>query len=367
MRGSLIFQMTHLWLIAELDQNLLKNDDAKKACIDLLKNMGRNVVEKTSLGLIKASDLDKLTKNRLSAFIDAKNEIDSFKDTLRVYGQQLRKKDKENRPVIIFIDELDRCRPNYAIEILEIIKHLFDIENYVFCLAIDKKQLISSIGTVYGTTLDGEAYLRKFIEWNYKLPDPEPENFIEYLIEKFNLDEVYHTTFDKDDHTYFPKILAFYSRIFQLRLRDIERHFTSYNIIARSIPANQPHFPRILSLLIILRDKKPDLYKEYCLNSGSEEKLHSYMESLLAPNNRIDKDFYKEKIYSHIIAGVNNSDAIYLKQKEIADKNDCTQIMRKYIDTLEKARRICGNFEEWPSPGDTIANYLYKYIETVKN
>jgi len=41
-------------------------------------------------------------------------------------------KGKSQSKVIIIVDELDRCRPDYAIRVLEIIKHLFDVNGYIF-------------------------------------------------------------------------------------------------------------------------------------------------------------------------------------------------------------------------------------------
>ena len=52
-----------------------------------------------------------------------------------------KEKIKEKQPFVIFIDELDRCRPLYAIELLERIKHIFGIDGLIFVLSIDKEQL----------------------------------------------------------------------------------------------------------------------------------------------------------------------------------------------------------------------------------
>jgi predicted KAP-like P-loop ATPase len=61
---------------------------------------------------------------------------------------------KEEKKIVIFIDELDRCRPTYAIEVLERIKHLFGVAGYVFVISLDKEQLSHSIATIYGAKMD---------------------------------------------------------------------------------------------------------------------------------------------------------------------------------------------------------------------
>ncbi|MGL6393206.1 KAP family P-loop NTPase fold protein [Aeromonas veronii] len=65
-------------------------------------------------------------------------------------------------PAFILIDELDRCRPSYAVEMLETIKHIFDIPGVVFVLATDTEQLQHAIKVIYGDGFDAESYLGRF-------------------------------------------------------------------------------------------------------------------------------------------------------------------------------------------------------------
>lgn len=86
--------------------------------------------------------------------------------------------DTPKKKVFIFIDELDRCRPTYAIEMLETVKHLFDIPNFVFVFSTDTKQLQHSIKAVYGQDFDSHEYLSRFFEQRLTLPEPD---FFEFL------------------------------------------------------------------------------------------------------------------------------------------------------------------------------------------
>ena len=52
---------------------------------------------------------------------------------------------------MIVIDELDRCRPSYAVEILEMAKHLFSVDRVVFVLSINRDQLAHSVKVLYGS------------------------------------------------------------------------------------------------------------------------------------------------------------------------------------------------------------------------
>ena len=83
-----------------------------------------------------------------------------------------------NKQVFIFIDELDRCRPTYAIEMLETVKHLFDIPDFIFVLSTDTSQLQHSIKAVYGHDFDSHEYLSRFFEQRLILPAPD---FLEFM------------------------------------------------------------------------------------------------------------------------------------------------------------------------------------------
>lgn len=72
--------------------------------------------------------------------------------------------------VLFLVDELDRCRPDYAIAYLETIKHIFDIQGAVFILAADRQQLENSAKTAFGPDLDFEEYYRKFVHREVSLP-----------------------------------------------------------------------------------------------------------------------------------------------------------------------------------------------------
>lgn len=83
----------------------------------------------------------------------------------------------DNPKVLFLVDELDRCRPDYAITYLETIKHLFDIKGAVFILAADRQQLESSAKTAFGLDLDFEEYYRKFVHREVMLPPIQEKGY----------------------------------------------------------------------------------------------------------------------------------------------------------------------------------------------
>ncbi len=82
--------------------------------------------------------------------------------------------------VYIFIDELDRCKPTFAIDTLETIKHYFDIPGLAFVFGIDMMQLSHAISQRYGERYDSGGYLSKFFDHHILLPTPSTEQMIRY-------------------------------------------------------------------------------------------------------------------------------------------------------------------------------------------
>ena len=64
-----------------------------------------------------------------------RHALSKLKELLRGYFEN------DSPKAFVFIDELDRCRPNYAVSYLETIKHVFDIHGLVFVLAVDYEHL----------------------------------------------------------------------------------------------------------------------------------------------------------------------------------------------------------------------------------
>lgn len=75
--------------------------------------------------------------------------------------------------LVIFIDELDRCRPSYALEMLERIKHYFNDKRIIFIVSVNKEQLTHTISNYYGAGFDSTRYLNKFFDLEMYLPNTE--------------------------------------------------------------------------------------------------------------------------------------------------------------------------------------------------
>lgn len=118
----------------------------------------------------------------------------------------------------IFIDDLDRCNPTFAINTLECIKHFFNIENIIFVFAIDYSHLEKAVKKIYGGEMDAGSYMKKFFDVIYQLPTPDMHRYIKCKINNIQKTEIRRLI--KEEKLYF------YFKIFDYSLRDIDLTMT---------------------------------------------------------------------------------------------------------------------------------------------
>ncbi|MEY8099673.1 P-loop NTPase fold protein [Falsihalocynthiibacter sp. S25ZX9] len=79
-----------------------------------------------------------------------------------------------SKQLVIIVDELDRCRPDYALSLLEIMKHLFAVPNVHFVLGVNLKELENSVHARYGNGVDAAKYLQRFIQVEMPMQQTDP-------------------------------------------------------------------------------------------------------------------------------------------------------------------------------------------------
>lgn len=119
---------------------------------------------------------------------EAKSEaISNLKKNVAQWVEAVKALKSISFPAFIFIDELDRCRPSYAVEMLETIKHIFDIPGVVFVVATDTEQLQHAVKAVYGEGFDARVYLGRFFNSRFSLKAPSLENFLDTHSDSYKL------------------------------------------------------------------------------------------------------------------------------------------------------------------------------------
>lgn len=117
-----------------------------------------------------------------------KAAIEEFVESLGALVKILEAQKGHKVPIYIFIDELDRCRPTFAINVLERINHLFDTTGLVFLIGTDSDELAHSIKAVYGAEFNADRYLQRFFNFTYHLPAPQGDDYLNQLFEEFDID-----------------------------------------------------------------------------------------------------------------------------------------------------------------------------------
>lgn len=173
-----------------------------------------------------SSIMSKTTELALKEHNTIKKSIQEFKDNMNTLLGLIKEAGKE-LPLFILIDELDRCRPNYAIELLENIKHIFNIPGIYFIIATNSKQLSHSINAIYGANFSSQKYLKRFFHQEYNLKEPDEYEFIKFLFDRENLNnsKFFNPLLEENYKDKNLNVILFksFSNFFMLTLRDIEQ------------------------------------------------------------------------------------------------------------------------------------------------
>lgn len=155
-------------------------ESAKSALPGLVKG-GVNAAIKvaTGGGLDVSALMNDFVDKSISGYQDGKKSLNQMQHALNQIQGVLKSNLNIQKPLIFIIDELDRCNPKYAVNLLERVKHIFNIQSIVFLLAYDKKQLSTSIKHFYGQETDTDNYLRRMIDLEMKLPETKVLNYFE--------------------------------------------------------------------------------------------------------------------------------------------------------------------------------------------
>ena len=209
------------------------------------------------------------------------------------------------KPLVIIVDELDRCKPTFAIEFLEKLKHIFDVDNLVFVTFINHNELSNAVKGMYGESFDGKKYLDKF--FNLKLTFPkifDDISFYNQFIEKHLKEKIISDMFkiknvSKVKNVFFNAdaaigalndVLRFFQELYQLSLRDIENiteilkymyfideHDACNHVILRIIYLYNNEFYNKLKQfnknLIDIDDKYGTFKKVYSLSNDNDKRI----------------------------------------------------------------------------------------------
>ena len=206
--------------VAKVGAGILLPDIIPSNILKIIDNIDGEKLKKIIKGSI--DEYNNKKDSRIEEYYDnikaySKN-IEEFKQALEEFADTIA--DKLNKPVVIFIDELDRSNPKFVIKLIEQLKHIFEIPNLAFILTVNKKELSNTIKGIYGSEMDGYAYYKKFTTHDFTLYSidifsyADIMKYTKYILSKYDL-------FDLNEQTL--HLTSFIISSLKLSLRDIEQ------------------------------------------------------------------------------------------------------------------------------------------------
>lgn len=209
-------------------------------------------------GIVDLAAMENLGKDRpegrFAAWGEAEDQIAAFKDALAELVNS------GCGHLVVLIDELDRCLPEYAMELLNTARHLFDVPGVVIVLGINRTELGHRVRTVYGQGCCAEAYLRRFVDLSISLGDPPAASVPRYVA---GVCEAAHIDDDLTGGEFSPA-LALIAEQPGISLRDIEQ--TAHHAAQIFSPARESPgwaWNRATTAMLLLRQIDRSLYKQF--------------------------------------------------------------------------------------------------------
>ncbi|KUM54090.1 KAP family P-loop NTPase fold protein [Rheinheimera sp. EpRS3] len=323
-------------------------ESAKKAGVHILKKGIPALVKLGTAGVIDAEKIlgdeaanlsESLSKDLIDEYSKNKSAIVEFKENLK---KILACETGESENLYIFVDELDRCRPTYAIELLERIKHLLDVDGLVFILAMDKEQLSHSVKAIYGNDFESKGYLKRFIDIEYELPNSELDAFIDKFYKRFGFDQFFekrkkYRAFQYD-YDHLKNVFKLIAKAKSYSLREIEQLIARINLVIHSTNENTYIYPALLTFLITAKDSSSELYRDFINPSSTPERAIDYLYSIVPEQERLEsfecaliEGFLLAAKSSHFRA--NLGDCLDKHKRNLKDEK-CEEKLRHYSDRV---------------------------------
>ena len=284
-----------------------KNEIIFKSVVEKGAILARNVlpalvksVVKTYTGINTDTLLDgvenftagvtEIFEKEISEYTAKKKTVVEFKNEL----EKFIKKSETQNPLIFIIDELDRCRPDYAVDVLEQVKHFFSVSGIVFVLSIDKKHLASSIKGYYGSDdINTDEYLRRFIDLEYSIPKPSnTKSFCAYLYDYYHFADFFasderktHKVFENDGEMFLKMAVLLFDNS-NLTLRQQEKIFALSRLVLSTFYSTQHTFSSLLFVLVYTKTMKNQIYEKLKTNIYELQELCDIFEDLLVVDFR---------------------------------------------------------------------------------
>lgn len=293
------------------------------------------------------------SKDLVDSFFEQSEATNSIQDGI---SSLVEKDCVDQKNLIIFIDELDRCRPTYSIETLERIKHLFSVESVIFVLVFDKEQLCHSICSVYGEGFNGSDYLKRFVDVEFKLKTPDVESYILCKVRglPYSVEHKARLNWDGIEGP-LVYVFSYLSVIWSIPLRQINQLLTRFMLVSCMAPEENNPDLILAAILIILREKMPD----------------HYMRFLRRPNESVVNLLKEIKAITHPDYEYHKGRRVFVSKLisvcENGNDSDFEQLQAPYVRTMESANRHTDEYQFYRQIVSSIRNLATTYHDGGQN
>ncbi|WP_299838799.1 P-loop NTPase fold protein [uncultured Paracoccus sp.] len=253
-----------------------------------LEELGDVLVDSVS------SEAKDATRNLWDFEKERRSAIEAFKDLLVKLTQD------QDAPIIVVIDELDRCRPDYALSVLEIIKHFFSVPRVHFVLGINGAALENSVKARYGTDVDAESYLRKFINISFSLPRLMGPRGDESTVARYAAQLISDMDLPRALSERCANLMLYVAARNEMSLRDVGKILSKIAILPTSVLEGRykEGFIDILCVLLASSVVDPKLHRKLVSSSASIDEISEFLgASAVKTAERIDGNYNPE--YDH--------------------------------------------------------------------
>ena len=268
--------------------------------------------------------------SHLADYLEKRAAKDELRSHLADLAAEVR--EETGQPLVFIIDELDRCRPTFAIELLERVKHIFDVPNIVFVFGINRAELTKALVSVYGE-IDSGTYLRRFFDMEFVLPDADPTKFCSHLLDQFGLREFFQELAKHEIYPmrarevetiegYLPVVLGNMG----LSLRDMDYCVRLLALATRGLSIPNLLHPALFLLIAAVKITEPELYQRFVEGNARGAEVIDYL------NNRTP-------------AGVGGT------ERQLIDRRDQIEVVQAAIYSADDAETVRRQLERLRTDG----------------
>lgn len=248
-------------LFKEVPGNKSMAETFKDKIIPILVTLGKGFAKKKITDYIDDRALDEIQEILQEKKFD---ELVTFQNAIFYLQKLINEYITINGKLIIIIDELDRCKPSFAVETMEIVKHIFDVPNLVVLFSLDIQQISCFVKKIYSYEMDAMGYILRFFDYISKMPKQNYFMYLFYLgkIRKEELNEYQKTLIG---------LISCVSEKWNLSLRELNIVFKNYRIFELNNLKHTYNFfiHAFYFELLILKFKKPDEYNRFIIGKDT--------------------------------------------------------------------------------------------------